>query len=269
MSLTTTPQESQFFVLDFGGGTFSPFANLPHVAGVGTRAEPDVVRRIFAEVHGIVDRREAYFRANGIDSIETYRSRRAAGPCRRRVRRRLPGRRRLGHAASGLRRPRGGDPAARDPRPDLRPARDRRRGAVGRLPGRDARPLRHPTRAAPRRPDGLRDRPQGGRTGADRAPGSRAGAGQAALPRRAAADRRGRRRRHPRRRRREPDQAGRAPRGPGPTGPKLRLLPERISLDDVRALGAESARRARRCCSGSTRRTSARSASTSRPSRTC
>ena len=50
MSLTTTPQESQFFVLDFGGGTFSPFANLPHVAGVGTRAEPDVVRRIFAEV---------------------------------------------------------------------------------------------------------------------------------------------------------------------------------------------------------------------------
>jgi S-DNA-T family DNA segregation ATPase FtsK/SpoIIIE len=79
MSLTTTPQESQFFVLDFGGGTFSPFVNLPHVAGVGTRAEPDVVRRIFAEVQGIVDRREAYFRANGIDSIETYRARRAAG----------------------------------------------------------------------------------------------------------------------------------------------------------------------------------------------
>jgi len=79
ISLTTTPQESQFFVLDFGGGTFSPFVNLPHVAGVGTRAEPDVVRRIFAEVHGIVDRREAYFRANGIDSIETYRARRAAG----------------------------------------------------------------------------------------------------------------------------------------------------------------------------------------------
>ncbi|MFC6343192.1 type VII secretion protein EccCb, partial [Nocardioides hankookensis] len=79
MSLTTTPQESQFFVLDFGGGTFSPFVDLPHVAGVGTRAEPDVVRRIFAEVRGIVDRREAYFRANGIDSIETYRNRRAAG----------------------------------------------------------------------------------------------------------------------------------------------------------------------------------------------
>lgn len=79
LSLTTTPQESQFLVLDFGGGTFAPFAGLPHVAGVGTRAEPDVVRRIVAEVRGIVDRREAHFRAHGIDSIETYRSWRAAG----------------------------------------------------------------------------------------------------------------------------------------------------------------------------------------------
>jgi DNA segregation ATPase FtsK/SpoIIIE, S-DNA-T family len=79
MALTTTPLESQFFVLDFGGGTFAPLASLPHVAGVGTRSEPDVVRRIVAEVQGVVDRREAYFRAQGIDSIETYRTRRAAG----------------------------------------------------------------------------------------------------------------------------------------------------------------------------------------------
>ena len=71
-SLITTPLESQVFVLDFGGGTFAPLVDLPHVAGVGTRSEPDVVRRIVAEVHGIVDRREAYFRAQGIDSI-TYR----------------------------------------------------------------------------------------------------------------------------------------------------------------------------------------------------
>jgi S-DNA-T family DNA segregation ATPase FtsK/SpoIIIE len=79
MSLTTTPQESQFFVLDFGGGTFSGMTGLPHMAGVGTRSEPDVVSRIIAEVTGIVDRREKYFRANGIDSIETYRTRRAQG----------------------------------------------------------------------------------------------------------------------------------------------------------------------------------------------
>ena len=52
MALTTTPLESQFFVLDFGGGTFAGLAGLPHVAGVGTRSEPDVVSRIVAEVHG-------------------------------------------------------------------------------------------------------------------------------------------------------------------------------------------------------------------------
>src|SRR5262245_3943084 len=79
LSLVTTPLESQFFVLDFGGGTFAAMRSLPHVAGIGTRSEPDVVRRIVAEVSGIVDRREAYFRAQGIDSIETYRSRRALG----------------------------------------------------------------------------------------------------------------------------------------------------------------------------------------------
>ncbi len=79
LALTTTPRESQFYVLDFGGGTFAPMTELPHVSGVATRSEPDVVRRVFAEVSGIVDKRERYFRQQGIDSIETYRQRRAEG----------------------------------------------------------------------------------------------------------------------------------------------------------------------------------------------
>ncbi len=79
LALATTPAESQFFVLDFGGGTLSALRGLPHVAGIGTRSEPDVVRRIVAEVRSLVDRREAYFHARGIDSIETYRSRRRQG----------------------------------------------------------------------------------------------------------------------------------------------------------------------------------------------
>ena len=79
LALTRTPLEVQFYVLDFGGGTFAPLAGLAHVAGVASRAEPDVVRRIVAEVTGIVDARERYFRTNGIDSIETYRRRRAQG----------------------------------------------------------------------------------------------------------------------------------------------------------------------------------------------
>jgi S-DNA-T family DNA segregation ATPase FtsK/SpoIIIE len=79
LSLTHTPLEVQFYVLDFGGGTFAPLAQLAHVAGVASRAEPDVVRRTVAEVESIIDARERYFRQQGIDSIETYRTRRAQG----------------------------------------------------------------------------------------------------------------------------------------------------------------------------------------------
>ena len=79
LALTHTPREVQFYVLDFGGGTFTGLRELPHIAGIGTRSEPDVVTRIAAEVAGIVDSREQFFRANGVDTIETYRSRRALG----------------------------------------------------------------------------------------------------------------------------------------------------------------------------------------------
>ncbi len=79
LALTTTPLETQFFVLDFGGGTFAGLRDLPHLAGVGSRAEPDVVRRVVAEVKTIVDHRESFFAEHGIDSIETYRRRRAEG----------------------------------------------------------------------------------------------------------------------------------------------------------------------------------------------
>jgi S-DNA-T family DNA segregation ATPase FtsK/SpoIIIE len=77
LSLTSTPLESQIYVADLGGGSFAAMQRLPHVAGIGTRSEPDVVRRMVAEVAGIVDRRETHFSTHGIDSIETYRTRRA------------------------------------------------------------------------------------------------------------------------------------------------------------------------------------------------
>ncbi len=79
IALSSSPRDSQVYVLDFGGGTFAGLTDLPHVSGVATRAEPDVVRRVHAEVSGIIDRREAYFRRHGIDSVETYRARRRDG----------------------------------------------------------------------------------------------------------------------------------------------------------------------------------------------
>ena len=79
LSLTNTPLEVQFYVLDLGGGTFTGLRDLPHVAGVASRSEPDVVSRIVAEVVGVTDAREDYFRVAGIDTIETYRARRSLG----------------------------------------------------------------------------------------------------------------------------------------------------------------------------------------------
>ncbi|MCR2794338.1 type VII secretion protein EccCa [Microbacterium sp. zg.Y625] len=79
LALTGTPQELQFYVLDFGGGSFTAMQQHPHVSGVATRTEPEAVRRTVAEIESIVDAREQYFRRHGIDSVETYRSRRRAG----------------------------------------------------------------------------------------------------------------------------------------------------------------------------------------------
>jgi S-DNA-T family DNA segregation ATPase FtsK/SpoIIIE len=79
MALTRTPLEVQFYVLDFGGGTFTPMSRLAHVAGVAARTEGESVRRIVAEVRSILNAREAAFRDQGIDSIETYRLRRERG----------------------------------------------------------------------------------------------------------------------------------------------------------------------------------------------
>ena len=79
LSLTYTPQEVQFYVMDFGGGTFAGFAGAPHVADVATRDTEEVRTRMLAEIAAIMDDRERYFRAHGIDSMDTYRRGRLAG----------------------------------------------------------------------------------------------------------------------------------------------------------------------------------------------
>lgn len=79
LSLTRTPAEVQFYILDFGGGTFAAFAGGAHIAGVATRDEPDVVFRMISEIEAIMADRERYFRANRVDSITTYRRARAEG----------------------------------------------------------------------------------------------------------------------------------------------------------------------------------------------
>ncbi|GAA4985517.1 type VII secretion protein EccC [Yinghuangia aomiensis] len=79
LALTHTPAEAQFYCLDFGGGGLASLGELPHVGGVAGRMDGEMVRRIVSEVAGILERRETMFRAQGIDSIATFRQRRAAG----------------------------------------------------------------------------------------------------------------------------------------------------------------------------------------------
>lgn len=78
-ALTHTPSEVQFYCLDFGGGGLISMEELAHVGGVANRLDAEKVRRTVSEVEGILNAREEYFRANNVDSIQTYRQRRNSG----------------------------------------------------------------------------------------------------------------------------------------------------------------------------------------------
>jgi S-DNA-T family DNA segregation ATPase FtsK/SpoIIIE len=78
-ALTHTPTEVQFYCIDYGGGGMTVLEGLPHVGSVASRLEPDKVRRLIAEVDGIMARREELFRERGIDSMASLRARRNAG----------------------------------------------------------------------------------------------------------------------------------------------------------------------------------------------
>ncbi|ELP62636.1 type VII secretion protein EccCb [Streptomyces turgidiscabies] len=78
-ALTHTAAEVQFYCLAFGGGGLAALAGLPHVGGVFSRLDPDQVRRTVADFSRVLGEREEFFRAHGIDSIRTFRRRRAEG----------------------------------------------------------------------------------------------------------------------------------------------------------------------------------------------
>ncbi|GAA4897533.1 S-DNA-T family DNA segregation ATPase FtsK/SpoIIIE [Stackebrandtia albiflava] len=79
IALTHTPAEFQIYGIDLGGGALRALRNLPHVGGTGSRQQPEVVRRILAQVLALIDEREATFAEEGIDTMATYRQARAEG----------------------------------------------------------------------------------------------------------------------------------------------------------------------------------------------
>ncbi len=79
LALTHTPRQVQFYCIDLGGGTLASLTGLPHLGGVATRLETDLVSRTIAEVTALVTEREKRFAAHGIANMTAYRQLRAAG----------------------------------------------------------------------------------------------------------------------------------------------------------------------------------------------
>jgi DNA segregation ATPase FtsK/SpoIIIE, S-DNA-T family len=77
--LTHTPEEMQFYCIDFGGGTLHQFAGAPHVGTVAGRRDLQLVRRMLAEIRLLIEEREVLLRELGVDSIAEFRARRLAG----------------------------------------------------------------------------------------------------------------------------------------------------------------------------------------------
>jgi S-DNA-T family DNA segregation ATPase FtsK/SpoIIIE len=69
----------QFHVLDLGGGTLAPLADLPNVASCVDGHDPDAVRRVLGELERLIDDRARRMRTQGVHSAARWRELVAAG----------------------------------------------------------------------------------------------------------------------------------------------------------------------------------------------
>ncbi|MFI5777173.1 type VII secretion protein EccCa [Nocardia sp. NPDC051570] len=75
---THTPEQVQFYCLDFGGGSMAGLSGLPHVGSVAGRLDIDRVRRTIAELSSLMRQREERFAELGIESMAEFRRRKFA-----------------------------------------------------------------------------------------------------------------------------------------------------------------------------------------------
>lgn len=75
---THTPEQVQFYCLDFGGGSMAGLNGLPHVGSVARGIDVDRVRRTVAELSTLLRQREELFAQLGIESMADYRRRKEA-----------------------------------------------------------------------------------------------------------------------------------------------------------------------------------------------
>ncbi|MFC8529437.1 type VII secretion protein EccCa [Nocardia sp. NPDC057227] len=79
-ALTHTPEQAQFYCLDFSGG-LAGLRRLPHVGSIASSRDGDRIRRTFALLTTLIASRQMLFAELGIDSMREFRRRRgtAAG----------------------------------------------------------------------------------------------------------------------------------------------------------------------------------------------
>ncbi len=73
-ALTHTPEQVQFYCLDFSGGALMALRNLPHVGSVANARDVDRIRRTIALVTNLIETRQALFTELGIDSMRRFRA---------------------------------------------------------------------------------------------------------------------------------------------------------------------------------------------------
>src|SRR5277367_6911230 len=73
LAVTHDSSSVQFYCLDFGGGVLASLRGWPHVGSVAGRADPQLARRMVAQLEAIIRSREATFRDHGIESMAQYR----------------------------------------------------------------------------------------------------------------------------------------------------------------------------------------------------
>ncbi len=79
------PGRIAVYGIDFGGGSLAALEELPHVAGIAGRSDPERVRRVLADVRRLLDERERLFRRFRLDSPAALRRARAEGTVPRSV----------------------------------------------------------------------------------------------------------------------------------------------------------------------------------------
>ncbi|MGV9411220.1 type VII secretion protein EccCa [Nocardia sp. NPDC003693] len=74
-ALSHTPEQAQFYCLDFSGG-LSGLRALPHVGSIASARDGDRVRRTFALITNLIAGRQSLFAELGIDAMREFRRRR-------------------------------------------------------------------------------------------------------------------------------------------------------------------------------------------------